>query len=659
MKKSTVFLIIATISVLTYAFITVLPHNSTAKLFSVKQAINLAGSNRNELESFLRYCAAKNDDEMIEAAKYIIKYMPYHQSYPKSIYQFYDAIDSVITAHSNDRSVQEYKIDSLNRHYSHLFRPEPDIYNISAEFLIKNIEEAFGQWRNGKWAKHLSFDEFCEYILPYKCFEGQPLTDWRGEYRDHCRGNLEMLDVYNDYAGNPQAAATEVNLAMKKVTGQRLGQLDTYPIFRHTTLMNMPCAHCPAYCMNSALLMRSKGIPVSYDYIPQWGNRALGHSWNTVWTLRYKSLEFSPHETDPGTIHYPYLKVPKIFRNTYKPSAEFMNLKQKGYIPNSLNNPFIKDVTSEYMTVSDIKVKLTRRLKRNEIPFIAVFDNERWVPVFWGKTKGKTAYFKNMGRQVMYIVVTFSNNASDYPEFLTPPFYLDEKGETKQVTLDSSAVRKIAMSRKFPVGDNIYWINELLKGGVIEGSKTPEFIDCKPIVNFPSQKVCTGTVESLTDKTFRYYRFRASQDERCDMAEIYFYDGDKLLTPEVSSRGSAALFDDRKAMSDPAAIQDRDGITYFSAEGDRVIVFDFGKPVHISKIAFARRGDDNSVLPGQTYTLYFWDNENWIPVAEQKADDFIIEFQDVPQNALMLMKCQKGSEHRIFLYDDKGMVEWF
>lgn len=659
MKKSMLILFIAAISIMVYAFIAVLPNIITTNIFSVKYALNSAGPNRNELESFLRYCTDKKDAEMIDAAKYLIRYMPYHQSYPESIYKFYDAIDSVIAVHSNDRTIQEYKIDSLNHYYSYLFRPEPDIYNISSAFLIKNIEEAFGQWRNGQWAKHLSFDEFCEYILPYKCFEGQPLIDWREEYRDHCRGDLDMLDIYNDYAGNPQAAATEVNHAMKKVTEQRLGQLDTYPIFRHTTLMNMPCAHCPAYCMNSVLLMRSKGIPVSYDYIPQWGNRALGHSWNTVLTLRYKSMEFSPHETDPGTVHYPYLKVPKIFRNTYKPSIELMNMKLRGYIPKSLDNPFIKDVTSEYMEVSDIEVKLQRRLRRNEIPFLAVFDNENWVPVFWGHARGRTAYFKDMGRQIIYTVVTFRNDSSDHPEFLTQPFYLDEKGETHLITLDSSPVRKIVMSRKFPIGDNIYWIRDLLKGGIIEGSKTPAFNDSKFLVEFPSQKVCTGTVESFSDETFRYYQFRASQGERCDIAEIYFYDGDKLLIPEVTSRGPSAQFNDRKAMSDPRAIQDRDGLTYFSAEGDRVIVFDFGKPVHISKIAFARRGDDNSVLPGQTYTLYFWNNEKWIHVSEQEADDFIVEFHDVPQNALMLMKCHKGKEHRIFLYDDKGEIEWF
>lgn len=120
-------LFIAAISIMVYAFIAVLPNIITTNIFSVKYALNSAGPNRNELESFLRYCTDKKDAEMIDAAKYLIRYMPYHQSYPESIYKFYDAIDSVIAVHSNDRTIQEYKIDLLNHYYSYLFRPEPDI----------------------------------------------------------------------------------------------------------------------------------------------------------------------------------------------------------------------------------------------------------------------------------------------------------------------------------------------------------------------------------------------------------------------------------------------------------------------------------------------------------------------------------------------------
>lgn len=42
-----------------------------------------------------------------------------------------------------------------------------DAEKIKASYLIKNIEEAFKVW-NKPWNLFLTFEEFCEYILPYK-----------------------------------------------------------------------------------------------------------------------------------------------------------------------------------------------------------------------------------------------------------------------------------------------------------------------------------------------------------------------------------------------------------------------------------------------------------------------------------------------------------
>lgn len=44
----------------------------------------------------------------------------------------------------------------------------PDVEIIGSDFLIANIEKAFSQWKEGEWATHVSFQDFCEYLLPYK-----------------------------------------------------------------------------------------------------------------------------------------------------------------------------------------------------------------------------------------------------------------------------------------------------------------------------------------------------------------------------------------------------------------------------------------------------------------------------------------------------------
>lgn len=55
-----------------------------------------------------------------------------------------------------------------------------DIKILSADYLIHNIDHAFRQWKDGYWATHLSFDEFCEYLLPYRVgYEN--VEKWREE----------------------------------------------------------------------------------------------------------------------------------------------------------------------------------------------------------------------------------------------------------------------------------------------------------------------------------------------------------------------------------------------------------------------------------------------------------------------------------------------
>ena len=68
---------------------------------------------------------------------------------------------------------------------------------ITSDFLIKNIEDSFNLWKTKPWAAHLNFEEFCEYILPYKCFEPQQLENWRDSLSVKFGDTLSLM-LYND-----------------------------------------------------------------------------------------------------------------------------------------------------------------------------------------------------------------------------------------------------------------------------------------------------------------------------------------------------------------------------------------------------------------------------------------------------------------------------
>ena len=64
-------------------------------------------------------------------------------------------------------------------HYT--YRNLPKIYDahiITAEYLIDNIDRAFDNWQKRPWNRSLSFEDFCEYLLPYRIGD-EPLEEWK------------------------------------------------------------------------------------------------------------------------------------------------------------------------------------------------------------------------------------------------------------------------------------------------------------------------------------------------------------------------------------------------------------------------------------------------------------------------------------------------
>ena len=168
------------------------------QITDVEYALREAGENRGELEAVLSHYAKLDDRQKLEAAQYLIRYMPYHTSYDKGIEDYYHAIDSVV-ALSEDKLEQEKHIESLRLRFESKYKQKRDIEVITSEFLIQSIDEAFKQWRECEWAEHLDFEQFCEYLLPYKCFERQPLTEWRNAYYDICKGDIDLAYLCDEY----------------------------------------------------------------------------------------------------------------------------------------------------------------------------------------------------------------------------------------------------------------------------------------------------------------------------------------------------------------------------------------------------------------------------------------------------------------------------
>ena len=56
-----------------------------------------------------------------------------------------------------------------------------DARSVTADFLIRHIDYVFGVWEKRPWASYYSFEDFCEFVLPYR-IEREPLEFWQEAY---------------------------------------------------------------------------------------------------------------------------------------------------------------------------------------------------------------------------------------------------------------------------------------------------------------------------------------------------------------------------------------------------------------------------------------------------------------------------------------------
>lgn len=148
---------------------------------AVNAALDQSGSNRGELERVLNHYVA--DSLKYKAACFLIANMPTHKT--QSFY-WADSLGREVPfdefAFSDFKTAVSY-FNGLSKEQP--LHPVPvirkDLGAIPASYLIENIDKAF-EYKDKPWAKHLPFEWFCEYLLPYR-FMSEPWSEWRTSFR--------------------------------------------------------------------------------------------------------------------------------------------------------------------------------------------------------------------------------------------------------------------------------------------------------------------------------------------------------------------------------------------------------------------------------------------------------------------------------------------
>ncbi|HEX7870015.1 MAG TPA: hypothetical protein VF455_07860 [Chryseobacterium sp.] len=335
---------------------------------------------------------------------------------------------------------------------------------VTNSYLIKNIDRAF-ESRKYRWAKNVSFSDFCEYVLPYKIGNEEP------EVWGLCLNRESYLKPDSlAKVENMIQAASYVNdhLSWYK------GTIDyDYPIdIGYLMSRLIATGTCNSMTRMAAFQMRALGLPIAIDYSPTWGNRSEGHSWNAL-VIDNRSYPFDANGPNigyykiefKGTGRMPY-KISKVFRKTFSSQSTPITIRgdKSEAVPEVFKTKHIKDVTDEYVPVSDIILKYNVDFKNN-FGYLCTFDNTRWTPSFWGQISGHNILFKKMGRDMVYLPALYAPvNGNTNMKPIGNPFILFRDGRSKEIIAMENSKQNLIVKRKYPEDES----NTIIKGDKYE-----------------------------------------------------------------------------------------------------------------------------------------------------------------------------------------------
>ncbi|MFB9076202.1 hypothetical protein ACFFLS_05345 [Flavobacterium procerum] len=607
------------------------------KSSSLSQALEMAGDNRQELQSVLdSYSKNPSDSLKYKAAKFLIENMPGHNS-ERKLYGFNNAFDSISNYPMNDyrKAVFRKILDSVSKE-TDAGKPEllPDIKIINSKHLTNNIDLAFNAWNKIPKQKRATFDDFCDFILPYKNGD-EPISE------DSRKKLASKYSWVHKFLNEGKSLRFVVDSITREFDYQIIIEIRTF--YPQTLSINEVeksrfglCDDGVNYFVN---VFRSLGIISARDMTPHWGNHsALGHSWLYV---KYGDEEYSTDVVGNIDLKKEYAgeSLPKVMRKTY-------SLQQKhDYAPN------LKDVTTEYVPTANISIDKLFNTSSSK-PVLCVFDvNDQWKAVTFGQNNKDSFSFSDVGVNVLYMAASFDNNTVVPINY---PFFIDASKKIHFFKPDESKFNSSVILRKYGLSSPknrriIDWM-ENLNQGVFQGSNTEDFknaVTLHELSNFSSTHIHTVKVKS--PKKFKYVRFYSNKKETyLSLLAFYNSNGEQL-------DGEVIKVNNRKFKWENGAF-DNDPLS-FSGGKDFSLGFNFSKPQAIESISFQVRNDNNHINTGEKYELFYW-KKGWVTLGKQTAKDTMLYYK-TPKNSLLWLKNHTtGKEEHIFYIDKKNKQRW-
>jgi len=574
----------------------------------LEDALQFAGDNRPELEKVLAQYA--DDSLKLAAAEFLIENMPHYYT-----------------------RTQQGKIY--------------DSKTVGADFLIRNIDQAFDVWQSHKWALPVTFDDFCEQILPYR-IKDEPLSDWRQAYREQLQPALDSLLTNSR---DPLEAAGIIKQALESRDWEYVETKPTgYLLPDALTLLNdqrsgdcYECAYLAVYAM------RATGIAGGIESYLQHPFDTGHHLWNFVQDTLGNTWEFSMYAYAPRPAKREKPIMGRVFRQCFGVQAESLPIvrRDNSDLPPLLNNAFIRDVSAHYLPDVSIDIKANRFTKKDDILYLCTFAPNGWAPIAWTKWQGGKFTFDHIEKNMLYLPAYYKEGkivAADHP------FMINQYGIFFEFKADKKHCKSLTVSRKYPRRSSWDSYSQRIKGGKFQLAADSTFAQAITVQTVTqASDMLWHTITLPQAPVFRYFRYLSGKNGNCNMAEIQVFDntGMPVAGKIIGTEGSYQ----NKDNNNRSAVFDGDPLTFFDAiEANGAWAgLDFGSPQSVREIRYIFRNDDNNVRIGDDYELFYWDKQ-WQPLGKKTADSGELHYDNVPDGALLLLhNYTRGKEERPFV----------
>ncbi len=633
----------------------------------IEKVLNKSGDNKGQLIKVLHHYSNPEDSLKHEAALYLISHMgkKFGKDYDPSsdYYSFSNTIDSIRHTRISD--------DDLNRFISQEWdkvkrNPESklgetlfwDCQNITSDILIENIDYAFKAWQEKPWAKKMNFDDFCKWILPYRLHD-EPLSKWRKYF-------WEEFQWLEDSLENPEdvlEAAKLVNLKISELY-YFSDKLKVVPQLDPITLYKYPNGTCEHRYALIIAVMRSQGIPVSLDHCTLFARGPISHSWPVLHNDGI-IMPFNGGEswTDFHNPSKPPLggdtqQAVTIFRTTFEENKNSIGYTSTSKnVPSNLKFTFMRNVMSEYTGIEKgiISLKLENQGDAETAFLFGYNYGLGMTAVDWSDISSDgIVNFENIGKDGVFRIGYFNKGSITYEN---KPFYFPMIEEDKINYLDTeiNGYEDVVLRRKYFPQYHFKLYTSWLKGCKIQASNDKEFKIATTLFEIDTSMTYVNEVNFENNAEYQYYRL-LSNEEDLRLADLMLFNEKDSVS---SLSGSAYGFNSSESSLDDANFKyafDGNIRTNFNAPKGSWVAIDLGRKVKVTSAKYLARNNFNIVEPGDSYTLYYF-QETWKELETKAADDFKIQFKNVPKNAMLLLKNNsRGREERIFRYENGNQI---